>query len=54
MVKEGEELVICIIDNGLGILVDICNKIFNYFFIIKFIGDGNVGLGLFICYEIVV
>ena len=52
--KEGEELVIRITDNGPGIPAAIRNKIFNHFFTTKPTGDGNAGLGLSICYEIVV
>lgn len=52
--KEGEELVIRITDNGPGIPEAIRTKIFNHFFTTKPTGDGNAGLGLSICYEIVV
>ncbi|MBX2872989.1 MAG: GHKL domain-containing protein [Saprospiraceae bacterium] len=52
--KEGEELVIRVTDNGPGIPEDIRSKIFNHFFTTKPTGDGNAGLGLSICYEIVV
>ncbi len=52
--KEGEELVIRITDNGPGIPENIRGKIFNHFFTTKPTGEGNAGLGLSICYEIVV
>lgn len=40
---------IYIIDNGIGILEKVKNRIFELFYIIKFIGKG-MGLGLFFSY----
>lgn len=52
--REGNELVIRITDNGPGIPAHIRDQIFNPFFTTKPTGEGNSGLGLSICYEIVV
>lgn len=52
--KEGEELVIRITDNGPGIPEKVRPQIFNPFFTTKPTGEGNAGLGLSICYEIIV
>lgn len=38
-----------VIDNGCGILENIRLYIFDFFFIIKFVGKG-IGMGLFISY----
>ena len=52
--KEGKELVIRITDNGTGIPDHVRSQIFNPFFTTKPTGEGNSGLGLSICYEIIV
>lgn len=39
-------------DNGKGISVEYFEKVFDFFFIIKKVGDG-VGLGLFVVCEII-
>ncbi|MCB0525727.1 MAG: hypothetical protein KDC86_14495, partial [Saprospiraceae bacterium] len=41
-------------DNGLGISPDIVNKVFTPFFTTKPTGEGNTGLGLSICFDIIV
>ncbi len=41
-------------DNGVGIPVDIKESIFTPFFTTKPTGEGNIGLGLSICYDIIV
>lgn len=52
--KGKEEMVIRIWDNGPGIPASIRAQIFNPFFTTKPSGEGNAGLGLSICYDIVV
>ena len=48
------EAVVRIRDNGTGIPQEVRDKIFTPFFTTKPTGTGNTGLGLSICYEIVV
>ncbi len=52
--KADGKLIIRIRDNGPGIPPAIREKIFTPFFTTKPTGEGNAGLGLSICYEIVV
>ncbi len=50
--KEGNNAVVSIADNGIGIDENIKNKIFDPFFTTKPVGQGT-GLGLSICYKII-
>ncbi len=52
--KEDKGFVIKIRDNGKGIPADKVQNIFNPFFTTKPTGQGNIGLGLSICYDVVV
>lgn len=52
--NEGEEVHIMVADNGRGIPTEHQEKIFTPFFTTKPSGSGNIGLGLYICYDIVV
>ncbi len=45
---------ICVRDNGMGVSRENQEKIFNPFFTTKPTGRGNIGLGLSICFDIVV
>jgi len=51
---ENEKLLIRVKDNGIGIPSEIQPDIFNPFFTTKPTGSGNTGLGLSICYDIIV
>ena len=47
-------ILIRIRDNGIGIPLQIQEKIFNPFFTTKPTGEGNIGMGLSICYDLIV
>ncbi|MBC6477526.1 MAG: hypothetical protein GDA56_06780 [Hormoscilla sp. GM7CHS1pb] len=48
--NQGEEVEIGIRDNGIGIALDICDRIFNPFFTTKPTGEGT-GLGLSLTHD---
>ncbi|MBP0014733.1 MAG: response regulator [Roseofilum sp. SID2] len=50
---DDHQVIVCFQDNGVGIIDDIKNQIFNPFFTTKSVGQGS-GLGLSICYQIIV
>ncbi|MBP0026758.1 response regulator [Roseofilum sp. Guam] len=50
---DDHQVIVCFQDNGIGIIDDIKNQIFNPFFTTKSVGQGS-GLGLSICYQIIV
>jgi signal transduction histidine kinase len=49
---ENERVSVCIADNGIGMAMDVQQRIFNPFFTTKPVGQGT-GLGLSICHQIV-
>ncbi|GAB4458193.1 MAG: hypothetical protein OHK0037_01670 [Elainellaceae cyanobacterium] len=51
-VVENERVSVCIADNGMGMTMDVQQRIFNPFFTTKPVGRGT-GLGLSICHQIV-
>lgn len=51
---ENREVEICIEDNGGGIPESLRETVFNPFFTTKPTGKGNIGLGLSICFDIIV
>lgn len=52
--KEGEEKIsISFYDNGIGIPKKVCEKMYNYFYTTKPVGEGT-GLGLALSREIIV
>lgn len=52
--RTGEHLEILFHDNGEGIADDVVEHIFNPFYTTKAAGSGNIGLGLSVCYDIIV
>ncbi|MCB0665577.1 MAG: hypothetical protein KDC80_07130 [Saprospiraceae bacterium] len=52
--RKDHQVLIIIQDNGDGIDEDARKKIFQPFFTTKPTGGGNTGLGLYICYDIIV
>ena len=52
--SRGDSVDVIIEDNGKGIPEEKTKEIFNAFFTTKPAGTGNAGLGLAICYDIVV
>lgn len=52
--NQGDRFVIRVHDNGIGIPREKVKNIFNPFFTTKPTGQGNIGLGLSICYDVVV
>lgn len=52
VLKVGCYVLVCVIDEGYGIVEEKCNKIFELFYMIKKIGEG-MGLGLLMVYGIV-
>ena len=51
---NSERLQIRIWDNGTGISPEVKEKVFTPFFTTKPTGDGNIGMGLSICYDLIV
>ncbi len=49
---ENERVSVCIADNGMGMAIDVQQRIFNPFFTTKPVGRGT-GLGLSICHQII-